>query len=168
MDQESIKTQFLSAYDAYSDALYRFCVLKVSSKEVAQDLTQEAFMRYWQSLRKGDSLQNERAFLYAVARNLVIDWYRKKKEASLDVLTDAGIEFKGAGPESITDSAEAREVLEVIEELDDADREVLLLRYVEGLSPSDIADVLGESANTISVRVHRAVKKVQERMHTNG
>ena len=165
MEHETLQNQFLSAFDAYNDAIFRFCVLKVSTREIAQDITQETFMRYWQSLRKGDVLQNERAFLYAIARNLVIDWYRKKRESSLDVLTEAGIDFVGDGSKSITDQAEVQEVLAVIQKLEEGDREVLLLRFVEGFSPKEIAEMLEESANVISVRIHRALKKVQELIH---
>jgi RNA polymerase sigma-70 factor (ECF subfamily) len=168
MQHDTLQTQFLSAYDAYNNAIFRFCLLKVSSREIAQDLTQEVFMRYWQSLRKGEDFKNERAFLYTIARHLVIDWYRKKKESSLDALTEAGAEFKGDGPNTITDSAEAREVLEVIQKLDDDSREILLLRFVEGFSPKEIADQLKESANVVSVRIHRALKKVQELMHSQN
>ncbi len=167
MDPEPFKAEFLRAYDAYNDAIFRFCAVRVSNREVALDITQDTFMRYWQSLRKGDVVTSERAYLYTVARNLVIDWYRKKKESSLDVLTDAGIEFPAAGLTAITDNAEAREVLEVIQEMDEDDRDVLLLRFVEGYSPKEIGELLGESANTVSVRIHRALKKVQESMHTH-
>ncbi len=167
MDHDSMKTQFLSAYDVYGDAIFRFCVLKVSNRELAQDLSQEVFMRYWQSLRKGEEFQNERAYLYTLARNLVIEWYRKKKETSLDALSEAGVEFKGDTSKSITDSAEAREVMGVINELEEADREVLVLRFVEGFSPKEIAELSDETANTISVRIHRALKKVQELLHTD-
>ena len=165
MQHDTLQIQFLRSYDSYSDAVFRFCVMKVSVREAAQDITQEVFMRYWQSLRKGDDLKNERAFLYTIARNLVIDWYRKKKETSLDAIMDTGVDFKGDGPQSITDNAETQEVLAVIQKLDEDSREVLLLRFVEGLSPKEIAEQLDESANVISVRIHRALKKVQELIH---
>ena len=167
MDHNETKQQFLGAYDAYGDAIFRFCVMKVSNREVAQDLTQETFLRYWQTLRKGEELQNERAYLYTLARNLVIDWYRKKKESSLDVLFEAGIDFEGDDQRSVTASAEAREIFKVIGKLDDDSREVLLLRYVEGFSPQEIAALRNESPNTISVRIHRATKKVQELIHAH-
>jgi RNA polymerase sigma-70 factor (ECF subfamily) len=165
MQHETLQNQFLSAFDAYNDAIFRFCALKVSTREIAQDITQEVFMRYWQTLRKGEVLQNERAFLYTIARRLVIDWYRKKKDSSLDVLTEAGIDFVGDNSKSITDQAEVKEVLAVIQQLEEGDREVLLLRFVEGFSPKEIAEVLEESANVVSVRIHRALKKVQELIH---
>ena len=159
-----LQTQFLAAFDAYSDAIFRFCLLKVSKTEVAEDITQEVFIRYWQSMLKGDVFNNERAFLYAVARNLVIDWYRKRKDQSLDASLEAGIDFKGEGSDSVTKDSEISEVLAIIQELDAIDREVLLLRYVEGFSPKEISSLLNESTNVISVRIHRALKKVQETM----
>jgi RNA polymerase sigma-70 factor (ECF subfamily) len=156
---------FMKAYDQYADGIYRFCAMKVSNRELAHDLTQEVFMRYWQSMRKEAVVENERAFLYTLARNLVIDWYRKKKETSLDELAEAGIEFGSNDHKQITVSAEAQMVLAAIDKIDEASREVLLLRFVEGFTPKDIAEMTGESANAISVRLNRAVKKVQEILH---
>ena len=167
MDPEEIKDQFLATYDEYASALFRFCVLKVTTRSVAEDLTQETFMRYWQQLRKGTVVENDRALLYAIARNLIIDWYRKRKEQSLDTLTDAGFEFANDDHNAIKQHAEVREVLDVVTELDEPSREALTLRFVEGMSPKDIAEVTGETANAVSVRINRALKKVQDRLRTH-
>jgi len=56
-------------------------------------------------------------------------------------------------------------VIDEIEDMEDSDKLVLLLKYVEGLEPKDIASILGESANTVSVRLHRAITKLQTRLH---
>ena len=79
MDQSSVKESFLQMFDAYSDAIFRFCMVKTSNKELSEDLTQEVFMRYWQALAGGREMTNTRSFLYTIAQNLIIDWYRKKK-----------------------------------------------------------------------------------------
>ena len=167
MDQDDTKAYFLQIHDTYADAIYRFCLMKVSSRELAQDLTQEVFMRFWQALREGTKMRSERALLYTMARNLVIDWYRKKKETSLDALSEQGTEFMGEDRKDIERTAETREALAVISELDEPSREALTLRYVDGLSPSEIAELSGESANAVSVRINRAMKKVRARMHTD-
>lgn len=167
MEEHHAHQQFLAAYDEYADAIYRFCYMKVSHTEVAHDLTQESFMRLWQYIRSGKEIENERALLYTFARNLVIDWYRKKKEVSLDVLQDAGADFSGEDHVRITTNAQMREALGVIKTLDEQTRDALLLRYTEGLSPQEIADVLGGTANAISVRINRGIKKVQELMHAH-
>jgi len=161
MDQTELKADFLRTYDTYANDIYRFCAVKVTNRELAQDLTQEVFMRFWQTVRDGEKLRNERAYLYTLARNLIIDWYRKKKESSLDVLTDQGIDFGNDDHKKIEESAQMREVLEVINQLDDDAREALLLRYVEGFTPKEIAAMSGETANAVSVRINRAIKKVQ-------
>lgn len=162
MDQKEVKESFLRTYDAYANDIYRFCVLKVSNRELAEDLTQEVFMRYWQTIRTGETeLKNERAFLYTLARNLVIDWYRKKKDSSLDALTEVGLDFGDDEHVKIELSAQTNEVLRVIEQLDTDAREALILRFVEGFTPKEIAALSGESANAVSVRINRAIKKVQ-------
>jgi len=167
MDQRQAKAHFLEIYDTYADSIYRFCSAKTSSGEVAEDLTQEVFMRFWQSVREGEKAENERAFLYRIARNLIIDWYRKKKTQSLDALSEAGYDFAGTGYEDLKRTSEAREALAVVARLDEASREVIMMRFVEGLPPGDIAVVLGESANAVSVRINRAVKKLRELLHTH-
>ena len=167
MDPEEYKDQFLDIYDRYASDLYRFCLLKVSRREVAEDLTQEVFMKYWQQVRQGTEIGNDRALLYTIARNLVIDWYRKKKEQSLDSMAEQGIEFGTDDHKTITEHVAVREVLAVIGQLDEPSREAMTLRFVDGLSPADIAEITGETANTISVRLNRAVKKVQELMHVH-
>lgn len=167
MDQEETKAYFLQIYDTYADDIFRFCYLKVSNRELAEDLSQEVFTRFWQALREGTVMRSERALLYTMARNLVIDWYRKKKESSLDVLTEQGIEFGGEDAEDVTREAEMSEALRMVNTLDEPSREVLTLRFVEGLSPKEIALLSGESANAVSVRLNRAMKKMRALMHTD-
>jgi RNA polymerase sigma-70 factor, ECF subfamily len=165
MDQDTLKTQFMNAYDQYADELYRFCYFKVSDPERAQDIVQDVFTRYWQTLRKGDQVAHARALLFTIARNRITDWYRKKKEDSLDELADEGTEFAGLGSLDIEDRASYGEVLRAVEELDPPSREAILLRFTEGWTPSEIAELSGESANAVSVRLNRAIKKLQDRLH---
>ena len=66
-----------------------------------------------------------------------------------------------AGPDIM---AEYQEVLDTIKDLEEKDREVLMLKYVEGLDPKDIAEILNETANAISVRLNRATKRLQQKL----
>jgi len=165
MNQSSLKNSFLETFDAYSDAIFRFCLVKTSNKELAEDLTQETFMRYWQSLVGGKEMTNERSFLYTIANNLVIDWYRKKKATSLDALEDGGFELEDTHVLGSQQQAEFTEVLKTIDDLEEKDKEVLLLRFVEGLNPRDIAQIHNETVNAVSVRITRALEKVQKKLH---
>lgn len=165
MDQSSLKESFLQTFDAYSDAIFRFCLVKTSHKELAEDLTQETFMRYWTALKDGKEMTNPRSFLYTIAQNLVIDWYRKKKSVSLDVLEDGGYEPKASDRITAEGDAQTQQILSVIDQLEEKDKEVLLLRFVEGLDPKDIAELFDETANAVSVRINRAITKVQRILH---
>lgn len=165
MNQSALKEIFLQSFDTYSDAIFRFCLVKTSSKEMAEDFTQETFMRYWRSLAEGKGMRNTRSFLYTVANNLIIDWYRKKKTTSLENLQEQGYDAPDTAGFSSEAQAELKEVLDTISELEEKDKEVLLLRYVEGLEPREIAEILEESANVVSVRINRAIDKVQKKLH---
>jgi RNA polymerase sigma factor (sigma-70 family) len=167
MDHDTLKTNFLAAYDEHADALYRFCVLKVSNKEKAEDLVQDVFTRYWQTLRLGTQVENPRAFLYTSARNRVIDLYRKRKEDSLDELTDRGFDLLGDGAASVEQEAKVREVLAAIATLDERSRDALILRHVEGWTPEEIAVHLNSNANAVSVRLNRAAQRVREVLKTD-
>ena len=84
-DQEN---QFLKAYDAYSESIYRHCFFRVWRKGRAEELLQETFLRLWTYLIKGNKVENIRALLYKIANNLIIDESRKKKEESLDQILE--------------------------------------------------------------------------------
>lgn len=165
MDQDALSRTFIEAYDLYADELYRYCLYKVSDRERAQDLVQDTFARYWQALRKNPDVSHPRALLFTIARNRVTDWYRKKKESSLDVLQEQGLEFTGLTDADIERDAQYAEVLKAVHELDDASREAVLLRFAEGWSPTEIAALNDESANAVSVRLNRAIQKLKDRLH---
>src|SRR5690606_10304958 len=118
--------------------------------------------RLWNYLRTGErEIDNVRAFLYKIARNLIIDEYRKKNTFSLDALRDGGFDVRIDGHKDIELEVNAREVVDAMHELDDLYREVALLRFVEGFQPKEIAEVLSLSENVVSVRLNRAVKKLR-------
>jgi len=164
MNQGGLQKEFSDSFAMYSDAIFRFCVVKVSNSELAEDMTQEVFMRYWQYLRAGKEMTNTRSLLYTMANNLAKDWYKKKKPVPLDDRLEAGQipTESAAGPETV---AAYQEVLSVVADMEERDTEVLLLKYVEGLPPQEIALIIGESANVVSVRINRATKRLQERLH---
>lgn len=164
MKQSELENIFTESFTEYGDAIFRFCIFKVSSVELAEDMTQEVFTRYWQYVRDEKEMTNVRSFLYTIANNLAKDWYKKKKADSLDQKMAGGTQLQdtAASPEVV---ASYTEVLDTIAELDQIDKEVLLLRHVEGLPPKEIALILNESANAISVRLNRATKRLQEKLH---
>lgn len=163
MDQNTQEKVFMEAFATYGDAIFRFCMVKVSNVELAEDMTQEVFTRFWQYVRDGRTMTNTRSFLYTIANNLAKDWYKRKKADSLDQKIESGSEPADLAADPLI-AAEYQEVLATINEMGVQDAEVLLLTHVEGLSPKAIAEMLDETPNTISVRLNRATKRLQQKL----
>ncbi len=158
---KSPKEQFLKVYSDYSDAIYRHCYFRLSNKELAENLMQETFMRAWKYLLKGEKVDNMRALLYRIAGNLVIDTYRKKKETSLENMTDAGFQVEGDGEDTLTHKVEIKKLLERLEDIDGKYRELIVMRFIDDMRPKEIADLLGLKTNVVSVRIHRGLEKLR-------
>lgn len=150
-----IKQGFINAYETHADALFRFCFFRLYDREQAKDITQEIFTKTWDYIRKGNHIKNIKAFLYTTARHLIIDHARKRKETSLEQLQENG--FNPGQNQTQTRDTEFQTALGAIRKLDEKYREVILLRHVEGFSPREIAKMLGETENAVSVRIHRGL-----------
>ena len=162
--QDKIRTEFIKAYDELADKLFNHCFFKVSHREAAKDLVQETFTKSWKHIASGKEVLNLKAFLYKVANNLVIDHYRRSKDVSLDALREDGFDHSINGGEEIVVAAEHSRVLSVLKKLPKAHREIIVWRFVDGLTPKDIAEISGISENAVSVRLNRAMKKLRLRI----
>lgn len=156
------KAEFEDIYDSHSDAVFRRCFFKTSNREVAKDITQEAFVRLWDYVSSGDKVDNPKALVFKIANNLIIDYYRKKDSDSLDTMQEQGFDPGHDDHKQIFYSIDVGYALEIVDQLPEIYREAVILRYVEELQPREIAEILGESENVISVRIHRGLSKIQE------
>jgi len=158
---DKIRSDFIKAYDELADKLFNHCFFKISHREAARDLVQETFTKSWKHIASGKEVANLRAFLYKVANNLVIDYYRRTKDVSLDALREDGFDHSVNGKEDIVIQAEHSRVLSVLQKLPKAHREIIVWRFVDGLTPKDISAISGISENAVSVRLNRAMKKLR-------
>lgn len=162
MVRETKEQEFLKVYEDLADSVFRHCYFRISDREKAKDLMQETFKRYWEYLdRSSAEVSNIKAFIFRIANNLLIDSYRRKKEESLDALIEDGFD-PGENDDSILDLATGRELKDILAELEPKYRDPLVMRYVDDLPVKEIAALLGESENVVSVRIHRALKKLKE------
>ena len=114
---EKNKQKFTEAYNEYSDAIFRYCLYKISDREKALDFVQETFVRTWQYIQKGNEVENMKTFLYTTARHIIIDEYRKKKTLSLDYLVSNGEEPYLEIEETLYTSIDSTRVMEHVLEL---------------------------------------------------
>lgn len=160
---EEIQKSFLQAHQDFSEAIYRHCFFRVFSKTRAEELVQETYMRVWQYLVQGKTVENMRAFLYRVANNLIIDESRKKKEESLELVMEKspGYEPSYDGHKNIEKQIMYKEIVEGMKDLPSDYKDILIMRYIEDLDPKEIAEILETNANNVSVKINRAVKALK-------
>lgn len=162
----SIDTDFSQLFDNHSDAIYRLCLFKTSNSEVAQDITQDVFTKFYEYLHTNELPENPKSFLYHMARNKIIDHYRKHKTDSLEQVVESGIEFpqRRGAPEAEV-MADYQLVIDTINQLDRAYREPLYMRLVEEYGVSEIAKLLDLSPSNVSVRINRGKKQLAKLLH---
>lgn len=158
---EQHKKYLAQAYEEHSDAIFRYCLFKISDREKALDLVQETYARVWQYLVNGNEIDNMKTFLYTTARNLIIDEYRKKKTYSLDTLMDQGVEPQLDIEEALYTSLDMTRIMEYVRQLPENYSSIIIMRYVNDLSVKEIASIVNESENVVSVRIHRGLSKLR-------
>ncbi len=137
------------------DKLYRYCYSKVKDVYLAEDITQEAFLKYFESAGYRE-MGKPMAYLYTVARNLCMDEFRRKKHERLpdDLYSDSY-------EEKILDRLDIEMALD---ELTPDEREILLLRFADELSVSDIGSICKISRFAVYRGIKKSLKKLERRL----
>jgi RNA polymerase sigma-70 factor (ECF subfamily) len=156
--------QFMEMYDSFSDELFRFCLSKTRNRDEALDVTQETFVKTWDYMRSGKTIDAARAFLYQTARNLIIDNSRKKQAISLDAIIEDEFSLEPSDTTHMPtgSSVDKDRMMAQLRQLPEHHFEILVLRFIQELTLSEIAAIYKESENTVSVRIHRAIKHAQK------
>lgn len=154
-------------YGIFYKRIWRYCHFNTQDRELSQDICQETFIKAWKaipsfSIKKGGSLQ---AFLFRIARNLIIDNSRKKKTASLENYENLASNEDLA--ENVDRKDENKKLKEAMAKLNERDRQIVVLHYFEEMSGAEIARVVGIREGALRVRTHRIIKKLKELMEEN-
>lgn len=155
---------FSELYEAFNDEIFRFSLAKTRNRDLALDVTQETFIKTWDYLRSGKKIDQARGFLYRTCRNLIIDASRKRKFSSLDALLEISNDSLALHTEAAENGSDVDKQLfmERLRMLEEHHFEILHLRFIQELTLSEIAHIYKESENTVSVRIHRAVKQAKK------
>ncbi|OGZ64716.1 MAG: hypothetical protein A3A98_01850 [Candidatus Staskawiczbacteria bacterium RIFCSPLOWO2_01_FULL_40_39] len=161
MNTSNQEQQFIEAYDKYSEAIFRHCYYRIFDREAAKDFMQETFCRTWKYISRGNKIDNIRAFLYRTANNIIIDESRKRKNVSLNEIMEKGFYPNIDTRKSTENSFTAQEILAVVNSIDKKYRDVIVLKYVNDLSPREIAKAIHEKENNVYIRIHRGLQKIK-------
>lgn len=156
------RENFENLFQEYADVVYRLCLYKTSKEDVAHDLTQETFFRLWKTLSSEKEVAKPKQYIYQIARNLIVDYYKSNKSVSLDELQEEGFEPRShENPAALLSDVSI--LKEAIETMDKEFRDVVYMRFIEDIPVKEIALILDISENLASVRINRGKKKLQEK-----
>jgi len=168
------RAKFSRLYRHQVEKIYRFIFFKVESKETAEDLTSEVFRKTWIIYQAGfdpaseqEKLKNPRAFLYRVAKNTVIDYYRRRPKQS--PLSDEELEIAdlSQNPEEDQDlELDLARIKKALTGLKGEYQDILIQYYLNNLSLREITKDSGQSLSAAKTTLHRAreaLKKASEK-----
>jgi RNA polymerase sigma-70 factor, ECF subfamily len=163
---------FGELYERYADTIFRFIYSQTSDRLDAEDITAEVFLRAWKSLsRYKEQGYSFSAYLFRIARNVLIDSRRKRRAAG--VITDDEIvnmpDIMLPEPSVMVSSRiQHTELVSILEQLREDYRTVLVLRFLNELSPEETSQVMGRSVGAVRVLQHRALSALRKLIPSQG
>lgn len=152
-----------SVYDSYSPAIYRYLYRRVGNQRLAEDMAGQVFLKLLEAVHRGQLWNSSfSGWLYRIAHNLVVDHYRKHGNHTV-VELEEWLESEGGGPER---EAEQRlrldRVRRALHDLTEEQAQVILLRFGEGLTNQEVAEIMGKSEGAIKGLQHRALNALRQ------
>ena len=147
------------------EKLLRYCYMKLRDRTLAEDITQETFIKFFES-KDYHSIGKEMAYLYTIARNLCIDCIRKQKDALLGDLPAEMQELPGSG-DDVEVIVDRLSIEQALDSLTADEREAVVLRFSGELSVKDIAKSMDISRFAVRRRISTALEKLRKEMDSN-
>jgi RNA polymerase sigma-70 factor (ECF subfamily) len=147
-----------SMYEQYSDQIYRFLAWQTGDSVLAEDLTSEVFLRAWKNKEKL-SPDDQKAWLYRVARNLTTDYWRKKKPTPLDEQEE--VVFDHDLHEEVAQKEQIAQLQKLVTAMREDYKTVLTLRLFEQIDYGEISTIMKKSEGNIRVLYYRALKELR-------
>ncbi len=152
---------FSQLYGFYFEKIYKFIYFRVNHKEAAEDLCEDVFVRAWSKI-KHVSEESFGGWLYSIAKNRIIDYYRQNK-STVDL---SEVENILEAEENIVDRAnlqfDQKLLLEMVKKLPPDQQIIIQLKFIEGLENSEISELIAKKEGAIRVLQHRAIQNLQK------
>lgn len=179
LDDRQIIENYLSGEEAafselvkiYLKPVFNFIYQFTNDRSIAEDLTQDTFLKAWKSLKRFDQNRKFKTWIFAIAKNTAFDWLKKKKEIPFSKFLDEEgnsrleeiVDEELLADEILKKSDSAKRLDEKLREIPEYYRLILLLHYKEDFSLREIAEILDEPYNTVKSRHQRALKRLKQR-----
>lgn len=162
---------FHRLYEKYHHDLFQFLFYMVKSREQAEDLVQEVYIRVLKSYDRFEGRSSEKTWLISIARHVAIDWFRKQKTIRQRILDrfdwdQHHIEDDGQPlPEEVAiQNEQVQWIYRALHACSIDQRSVVILRYIQEMSITETAEILGWSVSKVKTTQHRAIKQLQKQM----
>lgn len=156
----------LNLQDQY-DKIYKYCYFKVKNKEIAEDLTQETFLKYFNRkprINRGKNL----AYLYTIAKNLCIDFYRERGRSDALYVHDDKVQLQSSNSDEVSKFEINYAVRQAVSMLPVDLQELLLLRYANELGINEIANIMNISRFSVYRKLNKALDLLKTILREEG
>jgi RNA polymerase sigma-70 factor (ECF subfamily) len=153
---------FGQLYDTYVKQIYRFVYFKVSSREEAEDVTADVFLKTWNYLRENKEVKSFSGLLYRVARTSIIDLYRSRTNQPVLMTEELEMSDGGAWYKKLELKIENENLVQALKKLKQEYQEIIILRFVDELEMDEIGEIMNKGVVAVRVTLHRALKKLKE------
>lgn len=164
--QKGDKEAYGALYKKYFQKIYRYCRINTNNEELAKDISQECFVKAYKKLSdfKTEGVWSFQSFLFTIARNMIIDNSRRKKEA--DIEDYENLQSNEDLYENFERNQNIYKMQKVLSKLDENERQIVILRYFEELPSQEVARILGINDGALRVRTFRIIKKIKTIFNT--
>lgn len=165
------RAEFESLYEQHSREVWALAYARWTDSDLANDIMQEAYLRLWKQWEANEDIQNPRAWLLRVARNLAEDYaksaFRRNGTQPPELLN--GVRSSQPLPaDELERQEQFAQLRAVLDELAPADREILTLRYAFDYDANTIAERLNVAVTAVHMRLSRARQRLAERLSSHG
>ncbi len=160
--QSGDREAFGFIFDEFSSKIYKFVYFRVGHKEVSEDILADTFVKAWIKISQVNSPKALSSWLYQVAKNNIIDYYRVKKETVALEDVASILEDPYNAIEQVNLNIEQQKIIELLRSLPHEQALVIQYRFFEDLDNAEIAELMGKSEGAIRVIQHRAISNLKQ------
>ncbi len=163
---------FGQLYDYYLPKIYRFVLIRTAGqREGAEDLSHQVFLKAWKNIKNyNDRGHPFSSWLYQIARNSIIDYYRQNPTTilSFEELTINDPEGAFEEEEKISLAINIKNVVKAVQELKQIEQDIIIMRFVEDMPIAEVALNVKKSQGAVKLIQHRALKQLKKILDENG
>lgn len=156
------KKEQMINYEQHIAPIFRFILLRIKNYHEAEDLTQVVFLKAWKGLPKYKEKNQFLSWLYAIARNTIVDYWKKKKEFVLGNEEIEILDERSDFLETLQEENDFQDIINAINLLSEDQQEIIILKFIEDISNREISEIMDRSEDAVRQLQSRALKSLKD------